>query len=63
MGSLDFDASTNICWTRSFDLSGDNLEVADKLFVCKKFEQQQQEPNGLSIRAFCARHEIAKTTF
>jgi hypothetical protein len=63
MESSDFDLSTDICWTRFFDLSGGDLEVADKLFVCEKFEQQQKEPNGLSMRAFCAIHKIAKTTF
>jgi hypothetical protein len=59
----NFGASSNLRWTRFFDLSCGNLEVADKLFACKKYEEQRGKPNALSLMTFSANHNIPHTTY
>jgi hypothetical protein len=50
----NFGFSSNLCWTRFFDLSCGNLEVADKLFACKKYEEQRQKTQRVKFDGiFC----------
>lgn len=59
----NFEIPSSIMWTRNFDLSGADLDVYDKFYVCSKFEEANQGSHKVSMRAFCCNHFLALSTF